>query len=145
MHLPATARAWPALPLALLALAALVALAGVLAAPAPSPTDRMADAVQDFGAAVQELRGEAACADLTPAARRAVAARTGTLDCATTIRSFGFGIDPGPLREAAITHAQVTGTRATVTGQELLAHGRPYGRPLTLERLGGRWLIAALG
>lgn len=138
-------RAWPALPLALLALTALVAGVGVLAAPAPTEPERIAGTVRHFAAAVQERRGADACADLTPAARQAVAARVGTLDCAATIGSFGFGLDAGPLRSARVSGAQITGDRATVTGQQLLAGGVPYGTPVTFERLRGRWHIASVG
>ncbi len=138
-------RAWPALPLAALGVAALVAVVGVVAAPQPSETARIVGTVHDFAAAVQEKRGEDACALLTPAGRQAVTAQVGTLGCAATIRSFGYGIDPGVLRVARVTGGQIAGDRATIPRAQLLAPGgRPVGRTITLERIGGEWRIAAV-
>ncbi len=136
---------WPTLPLGALGLTVVVALAGVVAAPRPSDADRIAETVKDFAAAVQERRGEDACALLTPAGRQAVATRLGTLDCAATIRSFGFGIDAGPLRVARVGEVAVAGDRATIARDQLRGpDGKPYGRTITLERRGGTWRIAAI-
>jgi len=122
-----------------------VALVGVIAAPRPSEADRIAEAVQGFALAAQERRGEDACGLLTPRARQAVAARTGTLDCATTIRSFGFGIDAAALRAARIAGVRVVGSRATIASEQLLQpDGSPFDRGLALERTGDDWRIAEL-
>ncbi len=138
-------RAWPALPLSALGVATLVALVGVAAAPQPSETDRIADTVKDFAAAVQEQRGEDACALLTPAGRQAVTARLGTLGCAATIRSFGFGIDPGVLRVARVAGVQIVGDRATIPRAQLIVPGgKPFGRTIALERVDGEWRIATV-
>ncbi len=138
-------RAWPALPLIFLAIAAVVALIGILAAPRPTEAERIADAVHDFAAAVQERRGEDACALLTPAARATAAARTGTLDCAATVRSFGLGLDAGPLRAARVVGVAVMGDRATIARDQLLVpDGKPFGLTITLERIDGAWRITAV-
>lgn len=136
---------WPVLPLLLLALAALVALAGIVAAPGPTDARRIGDTVHDFAAAVQERRGEDACALLTSTAQAATAARTGTLDCAATVRSFGFGLDAASLRAARVVGVTVVGDRAAITGEQLLGpDGKPFGRAIALERSDGRWRVAAL-
>lgn len=138
--------AWPALALIALGLAALVAVIGVIAAPARPEVERIDDAVETLARAVQERRGEDACAALTPAARRIVAARLGTLDCAATIRSFGLGIDAGRLRAARVVGARVDGDRALVAREQLvLPDGAPFGGAVTLERRGGAWQVARLG
>ncbi|MDQ3632253.1 MAG: hypothetical protein M3417_13475 [Actinomycetota bacterium] len=137
-------RAWPALPLLTLMIAALVAVIGIVAAPRATDADRIADTVEDFAQAAQERRGADACALLTPAAQQATAARTGTLSCAETIRSFGVGFDSGALRVARIVAVSVTGDRATIARDQLLApDGKPFGRALALERIDGAWRIAA--
>ncbi len=138
-------RAWPALPLIALGLAVVVAVVGVLAAPREGDLARIDDAVHDFARAVQEQRGEDACALLTPAARRAVAQRLGTVGCAGTVRSFGIGLDAGRLRVATVREATITGDRAGVAREQLvLPDGAPYRGGLTLERAGGGWLLATL-
>lgn len=106
--------AWPALPLLTLAIAAIVAVLGIVAAPQPTDADRIADTVEDFAQAVQERRGADACALLTPAARQATAARTGTLSCAEFVRSFGFGFNAGTLRVARVVDVDIAGDRATI-------------------------------
>ena len=138
-------RAWPALPLAALGVATLVALVGIVAAPQPSETDRIADTVEDFAAAVQEKRGEDACALLTPKGQQATAARLGTLGCAETIRSFGFGLDPGALRAARVASVQIVGDRATIPRAQLIVPGgKPFGRTIALERIDSEWRIATV-
>ena len=137
-------RAWPALPLALVVLAALVAVVGVVAAPEPTSKERIGTTVEAFARAVQERRGEDACRRLTPAAREAAAARVGTLGCAETIRSFDIGLDAAALRAARLTAVRVTGERATIPPGGLGAPGgRPLGRTITLERSLGIWRIAS--
>jgi len=123
----------------------MVALVGIVAAPGPTDAQRVEDAVHDFAAALQERRGGDACALLTPAAQQAAAARTGTLDCASTVRSFGLGVDAGPLRAARVVGVSVVGDRATIAREQLLVpDGKPFGAAITLERIDGRWRIAAL-
>ncbi len=139
-------RAWPALPLGLLLLAAIVVVIGVVAAPAPTDTRRVEDAVHDLARAVRETRGEDACALLTPAARRVVAARTGTLSCAATLRSFGLGVDAAALEASRVTGVTVTGDRAMVAREQLLQpDGTPFGRGVALQRDADGWLVAGLG
>ena len=136
-------RAWPLAPLALLALAAAIVVVGLLAAPAESTRDQIADAVHDFAAAVDERRGEDACALLTPAATRATAASIGTLDCATVVRSFGYAVDTGPLRVADVRRVEVRGEKATIAPDELtVPGGKPFGPGIALERVGGAWRVA---
>lgn len=138
-------RAWPGLPLLFLALAAVVALVGIIAAPTPTDAERIEGTLHDFAGALQERRGEDACALLTPAAQRTATARTGTLDCPATARSFGLGIDPAPLRTARVTGVQVAGGRATIAREQLLvSDGEPFGGVTTLEHIDGRWRIATL-
>lgn len=138
-------RAWPALPLLALVLAAIVAVVGTVAAPRPSDADRIAAAVEDFAQAAQERRGADACALLTRAAQQATAARTGTLDCEQTLRSFGPGFNAGALRVARVVAVQVTGDRATIARDQLLApDGTVFGATITLERIDGGWRIAAV-
>lgn len=138
-------RAWPALPLALLALAVLVALVGVVAAPRPSDTERIAEVVEDFGAAVQERRGEDACGLLTPGAQAEQAARLGTLDCAATIRSFGTGVNGAQLRLTRVLSARITGDRAAVPRDQLLVpNGKPFGSTVQLARVDGEWRIVSV-
>ncbi len=138
--------AWPALPLLTLAIAAIVAVLGIVAAPQPTDADRIADTVEDFAQAVQERRGADACALLTPAARQATAARTGTLSCAEFVRSFGFGFNAGTLRVARVVDVDIAGDRATIPRDRLLVPGgKPFGRALALERIDGAWRIAAAG
>lgn len=138
-------RAWPALPLLALLIAAIVAVIGTAAAPRATDADRIADAVNDFAQAAQERRGADACALLTPAGQQATAARTGTLDCAGTLRSFGPGFDAGRLRVARVVGVEVTGDRATIARDQLLVpDGKPFGRTITLERIDGDWRIAAV-
>ena len=148
--LPASGRrplagTWPVLPLLLLALAALVAVVGIVAAPRPTDVQRVGETVRDFAGALQERRGEDTCALLTPTAQQAAAARTGTLDCAATVRSFGLGVDAGPLRAARVVGVTVVGERATIAREQLLVpDGKPFGAAIALERIDGRWRIAAL-
>lgn len=138
-------RAWPALPLALVALTALVAVVGVLAAPEPTETERIADVVEDFGAAVQERRGADACALLTPGARAQQAARLGTLDCAATVGSFGTGVNGGQLRLARVISARISGDRATIARDQLrVPNGEPFGSTVELERVAGEWRIVSV-
>lgn len=138
-------RLWPALPLLALGLALVVVVVGVVAAPRPSEADRIAETVEGFARAVQERRGEDACARLTPDGRQAVARRLGTLGCAATIRSFGYGIDAGPLRVARVVDVAISGDRATIAREQLLVpDGKSYGRAITLERVAGDWRIAAI-
>ncbi len=137
-------RAWPALPLLALVLAALVAVIGVLAAPEEREVDRIGEAVHDFARAAQERRGEDACALLTPSARQVIAARLGTLTCAETVRSFGVGLDTRRLALAEVVGAAVVGEQATVATQQLVLPGNEaFGRGVRLERSGGSWRIAA--
>ncbi len=136
-------RLWPLAPLALLALAAVIVVVGLLAAPAESAQDRIADTVHDFAAAVDERRGEDACALLTPAAARATAASIGTLDCATVVRSFGYAVDTGPLRVADVRRVDVNGDKATIAASELIVPGgKPFGPGIALERVGREWRVA---
>ncbi len=136
---------WPVLPLLLLALAALVAVVGILAAPSPTDARRIGDTVHDFAAALQERRGEAACALLTPTAQAATAARTGTLGCAATVRSFGLGFNAASLRATRVVGVTVVGDRAAITGEQILGpDGKPFGRAIALERIDDRWRVAAL-
>jgi len=138
-------RAWPGLPLLFLALAVVVALVGIVAAPTPTDAERIEGTLHDFAAALQERRGEDACALLTPAVQQATTARTGTLGCPATVRSFGLGIDPAPLRVARVAGVQVMGDRATIGRDQLLVpDGEPFGGATTLERIDGRWRIATL-
>jgi len=138
-------RAWPRLPLLFLALAVVVALIGIVAAPTPTDAERIEDTLHDFAAALQERRGEDACALLTPAVQQAATARTGTLDCPGTARSFGLGIDPARLRVARVAGVQVADDRATIAREQLLVpDGEPFGGVTTLERIDGRWRIATL-
>lgn len=137
-------RAWPALPLIALALAAVVAVVGVLAAPRETEVQRIDDTVSAFARAAQEKRGEDACALLTPDAQRTVAARLGTLTCAETVRSFGVGFDTARLRVAKVVAATVTGQGAIVARDQLvLADGAPFGGGVVLVRTGERWRINA--
>lgn len=139
-------RAWPALPLLALVVAVIVAVIGIVAAPRATDAGRIADAVKEFARAAQERRGPDACARLTPTAQQAVAARTGTLDCAATVRSFGVGFDAGQLRVARIVEVEVAGDRATIArDQVLVPDGKPFGRALALERIDGEWRVAAVG
>lgn len=136
-------RAWPLAPLGLLGLALLVVVIGMLAAPAESARDRIADTVEDFAAAVDERRGEDACALLTPAAARATADSIGTLDCATVVRSFGYAVDTGPLRVATIREVEVSGAKATIAPDQLIVPGgKPFGPGITLKRVGDQWRVA---
>ena len=136
---------WPVLPLLLLAVAVVVAMIGIAAAPRPTDARRIGETVRSFAGALQERRGEDACALLTPTAQQAAAARTGTLSCAATVRSFGLGVDAGPLRAARVVGVTVLGDRATVAREQLLVpDGEPFGAAITLERIDGLWRIAAL-
>lgn len=136
---------WPVLPLLLLALAVVVALVGIVAAPTPTDAERIGDTVHDFAGALQERRGEDACALLTPVAQQAASARMGTLGCAATVRSFGLGIDGGRLRGAHLVGVEVAGDRATIPREQLrVPDGAPFGGAITLERTDGRWRIATL-
>jgi phage tail tape-measure protein len=138
-------RGWPAAPLLVLALAAVVVVVGIAAAPAPTDRQRVGEALHDVARAVQERRGEDACALLTPHAQQAVAARTGTLDCADTVRTFGLGVDAAALEAAQVTGVSVAGTRATVArGQLLQPDGTPFGKGAVLERAGDGWRLVAL-
>ncbi|MBA2348309.1 MAG: hypothetical protein H0V81_08435 [Solirubrobacterales bacterium] len=136
-------RAWPLAPLGLLGLALVIVVIGLLAAPAETPQDRIAGTVEDFAAAVDERRGEDACALLTPAAAKATADSIGTLGCATVVRSFGFAVDTGPLRVATILRADVNGTKATIPADQLIVPGgKPFGPGIALERVDGQWRVA---
>ena len=136
---------WPALPLALLALAAVVVVAGVPAAPAPTAQQEVGDTIHDFALALEQDRGEDACAHLTPEGRRTVAARTGTLDCPTTLRTFGIGLDPAALAAAHLTGVTVTGDKAVVARRQLLQpDGTPVGGGIVLVRAGAGWRILGL-
>lgn len=117
----------------------------MLAAPGRSAADQVTDTLDRFSAALAERRGEDACADLTRAARRGVEQRTGTLDCAATLRTFGLGLDASALRAGRIVRVTVAGTRAVIEARDLLApSGRPVGPRVTFERDGDEWRIATL-
>lgn len=136
-------RSWPLVPLGLLALALLVAVVGIAAAPAASEQDQITTTVQDFAAAVDERRGEDACALLTPAAARRTAASIGTLSCATVVRSFGYAGDTRALRAAKLRGVEVRGDRATVAPDQLIVPGgRPFGPGISLRRIDGAWRVS---
>ncbi len=136
-------RAWPLVPIALVGVALAIVVVGVLTAPAETPRERIAETVEAFAAAVDERRGEDACALLTPAAERATAASIGTVDCATVVRSFGYAVDTGPLRVATILRADVVGEKATIAPDQLIVPGgKPFGPGLALERVGDEWRVA---
>jgi hypothetical protein len=125
------------------ALTLLAAAVGLLAAPEPSPTARIATTIKDFAAAVDERRGEDACALLTPAAAAAVARSIGTLDCAQTIRAFGYRLNTAPLRVAAVRRADVVGATARIAPDQLnVPGGRTFGPGVALKRVGGDWRVA---
>lgn len=126
-----------------MALTLLAVAIGLLAAPAPTPAARIATTVEDFAAAVDERRGEDACALLTPAAALEVARSIGTLDCAQTIRSFGYRLNTAPLRVATVRRADVTGAKATIAPDQLIVPGgRTFGPGIALERIDGDWRVA---
>lgn len=138
-------RAWPRLAVALLGAAALVALLGLVLAPRESPADRVRDAVSDFAGAVERRQGTQACGLLTPAAQLATAQRTGTLDCARTIQTFGAGIDTAGLADARIAKVTVTGPTATIAASDVLrGDGSPLGLAITLQQVLGHWRIAGV-
>src|SRR5438067_3741844 len=62
-------RLWPWGPIALVGLALLIGLNSIAKQPPKSDTDVIADVVHKFGKAVEDKRGEDACALLTPAAQ----------------------------------------------------------------------------
>jgi hypothetical protein len=130
-------RTWPRLPLALVALAALVVVVSLATAPGPGDAEQVGDVVEDFGVAAADRDGEGMCDALTPRLRAAVAARIDRLDCPRFARSFGLGTPGRQLRDAPREPVVLRGDRA--------AQALPtIGIRLDLERTAAGWRIAAL-
>ena len=137
--------AWPALPLAALGIAVLVALLAVLLAPERSVEDQVRDDVDALAQAVQQGRGEDACARLASPLREVVLARTAPLACPAAIRTFGLGIDAEALRRGDIAEVTVVGDQARVLRQDIrFPGGQVFSNGLQLLRVDGTWRLALL-
>lgn len=138
-------RLWPWGPIALVVLAVLTGLNSIAHQPAKSDTDHIGDLVHDFGKAVDDRRGEDACAMLTPAAQQQLVAQVPTVTCPVAVRSFSLGFDPAALGEASIKAITVRGTAGVIRRTDLTnAAGISLGLGLTFRKTGGRWLISGL-
>lgn len=138
-------RLWPWGPIVLVALAVLTGLNSIANRPAPSDTDQIADVVHDFGKAVDDKRGEEACALLTPAARRQLVAEVPTVTCPVAVRSFGLGFDPRALGDASIRAITVHGTTGIIRRADLVtANDVSIGLELTFAKTDGHWRISGL-
>jgi hypothetical protein len=136
-------RAWPRVPLALLALSALVLAIALIASPKPSDTVQIHDLVHDFGKAAADRRGDDACRLLTPLARAEVTAQIPTEPCDRYVRSFGVGFDASSLGGATIRRVQIVGSRAAIARADLVdGKGDALGLAIGLQRVGGDWRIA---
>jgi hypothetical protein len=139
-------RLWPWGPIVLVVLAVLTGLNSIANRPPPSDTDRIADVIRDFGKAVDDRRGEDACALLTPAAQRELVAEVPTVTCPVAVRSFGLGFDPRALGDASIRAITVQGTTGIIRRADLTtAGGVAIGLEPRFAKVGGDWKIAALG
>lgn len=139
-------RLWPWGPIVLVALAVLTGINSIANRPPPSDTDRIADVIHDFGKAVDDRRGEDACALLTPKAQRELVAEVPTVTCPVAVRSFGLGFDPRALGDASIKAITVTGARGIIRRADLTTQGGvAIGLQPTFLKVGGDWRIDGLG
>ncbi len=136
---------WPWGPIVLVVLAVLTGINSIAKQPPESDTDRIADVVHNFGEAVDNKRGDEACAMLTSDAQQQLVAEVPTVTCPVAVRSFGLGFDPYALGRSNIKAIHVVGTTATIGRTELVnERDVPIGIGLALSKVGGEWQISAI-
>jgi hypothetical protein len=109
--------------------------------PAPEQAEVRASVQRLYAAAVAQ-DGGAMCRALTPALRRRLARGAGGCGSEALVVVLG----PGPPRNTRVTGVRITGDSARAQAQAIRGHGaaeRTDRVRVQLERVGGRWLVAA--
>lgn len=136
-------RAWPWVPLALLAVALIVVLAAFAVQPSVQDDDRVRYTFEDFVDAAGNRDASAACALLTAQGQRALTAAVPGVSCETYARSFGFDVS-GLGGVTLNLPRKLPDTVVLDRTNMVAADGTPVLRSLQLVRVGDDYRIASL-